>query len=445
MNTVYQICEIAATVIETAILLEFINRLLGSKLKGLKNTIQFTLTFVIINCYMIASGFVSARYSAVLDFIGIALYVVYSLIFMKSNIIYKFITPILSIMAIFFLNIFVSITASYFLKSEPNELLADRSALRILLLFITKFLFFILTRIILKIAKPKEVLLDKHELASVSIIFVISVVIMGFSGEAYYSINRNNAIEKFLIGLLIGLAIINVTVLVLFGIIAKKNRENLRFSIMKTQFEEQKKSYNSVQTVYHNLQILQHDLKNEFLCLYNLIENNQTEKAKEYITKFSETNLNRFHEYIKTGNEIIDAIINVKLNFAREKGVDVICNINTDFCGFETDDIVRLFSNTIDNAIEACLKQENSRINVNMENKRNYLCITIGNTIISSVLENNSEMKTTKKDSLHHGLGIQSMKSITEKYDGMLEFYEKEGMFITDIMIKKSKEIPNTK
>ena len=31
MNTVYQICEIAATVIETAILLEFINRLLGSK------------------------------------------------------------------------------------------------------------------------------------------------------------------------------------------------------------------------------------------------------------------------------------------------------------------------------------------------------------------------------------------------------------------------------
>lgn len=120
MNTVYQICEIAATVIETAILLEFINRLLGSKLKGLKNIIQFILAFVIINCYMIASGFVSARYSAVLDFIGIALYVVYSLIFMKSNIIYKFITPILSIMAIFILNIFVSVTASYFLKSEPN-------------------------------------------------------------------------------------------------------------------------------------------------------------------------------------------------------------------------------------------------------------------------------------------------------------------------------------
>lgn len=435
MNTVYQICEIAATVIETAILLEFINRLLESKLKGIKNIIQFTLAFFVINCHMIASGFISARYSAVLDFIGIVLYVVYSLIFMEKNIIYKLITPILSIMIIFFLNIIVSIIASYFLKLEPYELLSDRSAIRIFLLFTTKFLFFILTRIILKIAKPEEVLLNKQELVSIFIVFVISVILLGFAAEIYYSF-INSKLDEFMIVLLFGLAVINVTVFALFGIIAKKNRENLKLSIMKMQFEEQKKSYDSVQTVYHNLQILQHDLKNELLCLYNLIENNQNEKAKEYITKFSDINLNRFHEYIKTGNEIIDAIINVKLNFAREKGIDVICNINTDFYGFDENDVIRLFSNAIDNAIESCIKQKNGRIKVNIENQRNYLCITIGNTIISSVLENNSELKTTKKDLNYHGLGTQSMKNITEKYDGMIEFYEKGNMFITNIMIK---------
>lgn len=113
-----------------------------------------------------------------------------------------------------------------------------------------------------------------------------------------------------------------------------------------------------------------------------------------------------------------------------------MCNINTDFSGFEEDDIVCLFSNAIDNAIEACLKQTKSRIKINIENKRNYLCITIGNTITSSVLENNAELKTTKKDFEHHGLGTQSMKNITEKYDGIIEFYENENMFITNIMIK---------
>lgn len=91
------------------------------------------------------------------------------------------------------------------------------------------------------------------------------------------------------------------------------------------------------------------------------------------------------------------------------------------------------------------MKQKKGRIKVNIENKRNYLCITIGNTIISSVLKNNSKLKTTKRDSEHHGIGTQSMKSITEKYDGMIEFYETGSMFVTNIMIKCFEYIPNTK
>ncbi len=436
MNKIFQICEIAATVLETAILLEFINKLLGSKLRGIRNILQLLCAFVLINGYMITSAHISVKYSAVLDLFGIFLYVVYTLIFMKGSIIYKIITPILSIMTILFINLIVSITASNVLNYAPNDLLESGNVLRIFLLFITKFSFFILTRFVLKVVKPKEAFLDKHELMAVSVIFIISVMIVGFSSEVYYSDIRNGTIDKFLIILLVGLVVINIIAFILFGIIARKNREKLKYTMMEMQYELQKKSYDSVRTVYHNLQILQHDLKNNLLCVYNLIENNQNDEAKKYITEFSDTKLSQFHEYIKTGNEIIDTIINVKLNFAREKNIDIVCNINTDFSGFEEDDIVCLFSNAIDNAIEACLKQTKSRIKINIENKRNYLCITIGNTITSSVLENNAELKTTKKDFEHHGLGTQSMKNITEKYDGMIEFYENENMFITNIMIK---------
>lgn len=445
MNIMYQICEIVATMVETTILLEFTNKLLGSKLQGIKNILQLIFAFVIINSYMITVGFISVEYSAVFDLIGILLYEIYAVVFMKKNLIYRCITPILSIMTIFLLNIIISIIASYIFKSEPNELLNDRNLLRISMLFVTKFSFFILTRAILKIAKPKEVQLNKQELTAVSLIFIISIMIIGYSGEIYYRSSRNSTISKFLIILLIGLIVINVTVFTLFVIIAKKNREKLKFSMMEMQYELQKKSYDSIQTVYHNLQILQHDLKNQLLCVYNLIEKNQNDEAKKYITEFSDTKLSQFHEYIKTGNEILDAIINVKLNFAREKNIDIVCKINTDFHGFEEDDIVCLFSNAIDNAIESCVKQKNSRIKVNIENKRNYLCMTIGNTILSSVLGNNYKLKTTKKDFENHGLGTQSMKSITEKYDGMIEFYETQNMFVTNIMIKSFEYIPNTK
>jgi len=434
-----------ATVVETAILLEFINKLLGSRFNGAKNILQFVLSFVIINCYMVAIGFISVKYSALLDLGGILLYEIYAVIFMKKDLIYRFITPILSIMSIFVLNIIISIVASYVFKSEPNELLNDRDLLRISMLFITKFSFFILTRIVLKIAKPKDVLLDKQELTAVSLIFIISIIIIGYSGEIYYSSGRNSTISRFLIILLIGLIVINVTVFTLFLIIAKNNRDKLRLSMMKMQYELQKGSYDSIQTVYSNLQTLQHDLKNQLLCVYNLIEKNQNDEAKKYISEFADTKLSQFHEYIKTGNEIIDTIINVKLNFAREKNIDIVCKINADFHGFKENDIVCLFSNAIDNAIESCLKQKKGRIKVNIENKRNYLCITIGNTIISSVLKNNSKLKTTKRDYEHHGLGTQSMKNITEKYDGMIEFYETGSMFVTNIMVKCFEYIPNTK
>ncbi len=75
MNKIFQICEIAATVLETAILLEFINKLLGSKLRGIRNILQLLCAFVLINGYMITSAHISVKYSAVLDLFGILLYV----------------------------------------------------------------------------------------------------------------------------------------------------------------------------------------------------------------------------------------------------------------------------------------------------------------------------------------------------------------------------------
>jgi len=445
MNIFYKICEMSATVVEVAILLEFINKWLGSKFQGKRNIIQIIGAFLIISFYMLAAEPLFSDFSAIYNIGGIIIYVVYAVIFTKSDLIYRIIVPVISIMTVLFINIISSIIVTYTLPLNPNDLLETRNSLRIVMLFITKITFFLLTRIFLRKTKPKTVILNKQELTAVSAVFVVSVIILGFGGELYYGYGENNLLDKFMLVLLSGLVVVDITVFILFYYIARKNRDKMRFSIMEMQFEEQKKSYNTIQTVYHNLQIIQHDMKNELLCLYNLIDSNKTDEAKQHITNLSKNKLDKFHEYIKTGNELIDAIINVKLNFAREKNIDVLCNINTDFNGFDVDDIICLFSNAIDNAIEACIKQKERKITVNITNKRNYLSLSVANIINSSVLKHNSKLKTTKKDFIHHGLGTQSMRNITEKYDGMIEFYEKDNMFVVDIMIKSFENIPNTK
>ncbi len=54
----------------------------------------------------------------------------------------------------------------------------------------------------------------------------------------------------------------------------------------------------------------------------------------------------------------------------------VSCLIDTDFAGFDADDLVNLLANSLDNAIESSLQQKKRKeIAIAIKNKRNYLWI----------------------------------------------------------------------
>lgn len=142
MDIFYKICEMSATVVEVIILLEFINKWLGSKFQGKRNIIQIIGAFLIISLYMIAAEPLFSNFSAVYNIGGIIIYVIYAVIFTKSDLIYRIIVPVLSIMAVFFINIFLSIIATYIFNIKLDELLESQNTLRITMLFITKTIFF---------------------------------------------------------------------------------------------------------------------------------------------------------------------------------------------------------------------------------------------------------------------------------------------------------------
>lgn len=435
MELFYQCCEVAATSVETLILLEFMSKLLGCKYEGIKRIIFLIVSFVVINGYMIFVGVISPQYAAMADIIVLGLYLVFTLQATKSSIIYRIITPALCITAIMLINIIVYSVVSFVFQIESGDLITESSSFRVASLFVTKFAFFLLTRVALKLIKPRTVILNIKELSTVAFTFLITVILSAFSVELQYTSDSRN-VNIFIVAFFICIVAINIINFVLLSMIVKKNQESMQQAMMRVQFEEQKKMYDSISTVYHDLQILQHDLKNELLCVQNLIEQNQGNKALQYIEFLTNTKLNVFHEYVKTGSELLDAMMNMKLNYAREHGIEIYCNIAVNLNGFPENDIMILFSNAIDNAIEASLLQSKKTIVLSMENKRNYLCISIANAIDCSVLDNNSELHTTKKDKKYHGFGTQSMNSIVEQYDGMLEYYEKNNMFIVNIMIK---------
>lgn len=67
-----------------------------------------------------------------------------------------------------------------------------------------------------------------------------------------------------------------------------------------------------------------------------------------------------------------------------------------------------------------------------LEEKMGYLRLEIQNKIEKSVLNENSSLNTTKKDTSSHGIGHKSVKRTMQKVGGALKYYETGDLFCAE-------------
>jgi sensor histidine kinase regulating citrate/malate metabolism len=137
---------------------------------------------------------------------------------------------------------------------------------------------------------------------------------------------------------------------------------------------------------------------------------------------------------------ILDIILNDKKNICQSKGIDLFADINFKECDFiDVADVCSIFSNMIDNAIEACEKIENNNIVKKIKIKgtivKKLYVIKCENTKTNKVELKNGLAITDKKDKFLHGVGISSMKTSIETYNGNLEVNDLENKFLVNICI----------
>lgn len=100
----------------------------------------------------------------------------------------------------------------------------------------------------------------------------------------------------------------------------------------------------------------------------------------------------------------------------------------------EHGDIGVLYGNLLDNAIEACCNVPKDKRYIRLENK-----FISGKMLL--IIENsksgirNENLTTTKKDSYSHGRGIKSVRRVVEKYNGTVNFTDKEDVFEVSAML----------
>lgn len=433
MNYLYSAFEIIATFSESAIIFYVISSLFEPKFKKHFQAFGIIVSYLIISTATVLFNTITV-YSGILDLIAVFLYVIATLILFKGNKFFRAITPVILMIIILIINISLNVIMSTIFKVESEHLLDSRDSLRAVSLFITKFTFLLVAHISTRKLKSKSFTLKLDEWVGIAAVFIISVFILIYAAEIQYEKidSRLNMIV-----LVYGIAMINILTFVFVNKMAQKNKNEILLQMMQVHEKEQRKAFQSLEDMYRTMQILKHDMKNEWIVIYRAIKSGQYDYAEKAAEKMLNSKIESFEEYISISNPAINALLNYKFNIAKQKGINITSYVQEDFETFDDYDIVMLISNLLDNAIEASEKVSDTEVDITITTKKNYLNIVIANKIDNSVLKENRRLKTTKSDTANHGLGIKSVKQICEKYNGMIDYYEKGNMFIADAMLKK--------
>lgn len=141
-----------------------------------------------------------------------------------------------------------------------------------------------------------------------------------------------------------------------------------------------------------------------------------------------------------TGKALLDVVLFRKQRLAIAQGIhfgieaEEILDVP-----WEEDEMVSLFENLLDNAVEACdgavedgMLRENSpfiKVEIKKKEKMPEYRICVENTKKEHLHPVENHFATSKKDKEHHGNGVAIVQNIVEKYHGTIEFVDKGESF----------------
>ena len=229
--------------------------------------------------------------------------------------------------------------------------------------------------------------------------------------------------------------IINISVFYLYHILIE-NYINLRENdIYKQQTYAYQNQLEVIMESGNRVRALRHDMKNHILALQVLVQSKEIEETNQYLDSMKSFMTNP-KEYVKTGNDTVDSLLNYKIQKANEVLNVVETKISIpEQLHLRSFDLNVLLGNLLDNAIDASMQTEDKKLKITIKLDKGILFLNICNSCQRIADGRNNFLETTKEDKVNHGIGLKNVRRIVGKYHGEIAFsYEKDSME-TDVMM----------
>ena len=209
--------------------------------------------------------------------------------------------------------------------------------------------------------------------------------------------------------------------------------------LLENQLDSQLAHYDALTEQYEYIRSMRHDIYHHLNTINILLQEGKHTEASEYAEL-----LIPMQQYIsKLGecqNPIVDAFLYDKVQEAEKKGIRVVPKILLPSAlPISNTDLIVLFANIMDNAIEACSSIENADITISAAISKGYLVVRETNPFSAE-----SSAKARRIPELERGVGFHILDDLAEKYNGNFTHEFNDDRFEVSVMLKASSSVQNS-
>lgn len=437
MDLFWMIFELVVNLFQSAIVLQTIRAILKDKRTGKKANLAYILFVAILFLELSFVNFI-VPFEGIGIIISILIIYIYSLINLKGTFMQKMFWSIFVMLLIMGITIVVLSIEGCIIGKGYLNLVIQKDLYRFVGVVIIQIVLFYLTRFMIKRTKKDSTYsLKWNEWFVLLIIPVISIFTMSFVSLIIINIEDQLSPMQHIFSILsiLGILMTNSLVYVLYVNMQKDHAKQLEYSILQQAFKSQEKSVEETKILYQSVRSIRHDLKQHFQVALTMLHSGKINEAVDYMEKYNDTVLDGISNKVFCDNDVVNYIINSKSKICSDRHIKIYIYIANEIPEFSDLDLCVLLGNALDNAIEGVSGEGDNEIYLELRNVDNFFMISVKNTIINSVLEDNPNLISTKNEKEVHGLGILSMKEVVQKYNGSIEFYESDNKFCCDMLL----------
>ncbi len=315
-----------------------------------------------------------------------------------------------------------SLLTTYFACS--NKLTGPENAVWILLLLICVM---VISRIP-DSAAEKEISFDTKQM--LLLIFIPVISIFAFGSILYEDMNKGTAV--FLCIVILSL---NLCVFYLYHVLQRNYVQLREQDIYRQQTFAYQNQLEVILESQNRIRALKHDMKNHVLTLQALAKDSQSEELLEYLASMQEFMINP-SEYVFTGNEALDSLLNYKLQRAKENlktvETDIVIPERMKLHSFDLNVVV---GNLLDNAMAASERTEEQFLKLSMRVDKGILFLHMVNSC-KDIADGVCDIrKMAEKSAEGHGIGLANVRRIVEKYHGEIDMGCDKHRMKTEVML----------